>query len=265
VKAREAASAGGVRAMARSPRREAASGRGPAIRFSSLGAERLQTMLDAGREARDCMRVLAKTGHNIVGELIPAASRFYQWDHYPKGDVFDPASHAQYYYHAHPEKDRPAEHGHFHTFLRPGGMPKGVKPAPLADYVPPADPNAALSHLVGISMDAYGAPTSLFTTNRWVTDETWYRAEDVVRMLDFFAVDLAHPSWPVNRWIGALVALFRPQIEHLVKQRDAAIAAATRRSRGNVYENRALAILSAMAIDIDQQIAAIEAALERAR
>ncbi len=251
--------------MARSARRAQPPARAPVIRFSGLGAERLESMLDAGREAKNCMRVLAKTGTNIVAELIPPAAAFYQWDHYPKGDVFDPATHAQYYYHAHPEKDRPAEHGHFHTFLRPGGMPKGVAPAPLPDYAPAADPNAALAHIAGIAMNEFGAPTTLFTTNRWVTDETWYRAEDVIRMIDFFAIDLAHPSWPANRWITAMVALFRPQIEHLVKQRDAAIAAFQKKSRGNVYENRDLAIVTSMAIDVDQQVAAIEAALERAR
>jgi hypothetical protein len=238
----------------------------PVFRFASLGRARLEAMLDAGREVKNCMRVLAKDGGNVVGELLRDVATFYEWDHYPKGDVYDRATHAQYYYHAHPEAERPGEHGHFHTFLRPLGMPRGIKPLPLPGRAPAAEPNAALSHLVAIGMDHFGQPVSLFTTNRWVTDETWYRAEDVIRMLDFFEIDLAHPSWPVNRWISALVPLFRPQIEWLVKRRDETVAAwLKKKPRANVHENRALNVTSEMAIDAERQVAAVEQALENAR
>ena len=240
-------------------------GAAPAVRFASLGRARLETMLDAGREVRNCMRVLAKDGANVVAELLRDAPSFYEWDHYPKGDVYDRATHAQYYYHAHPEHERPSEHGHFHTFLRSAGMPRGIKPLPIPGAAPAAS-NAALSHLVAIGMDRFGQPVSLFATNRWVTDETWYRAEDVIRMLDFFEVDLAHPSWPVNRWISAMVPLFRPQIEWLMKRRDEAVAAwLKKKPRTRVYEDRGLNVASEMAIDVERQIAAVEQALETAR
>jgi len=59
---------------------------------------------------------------------------FYEWNHYPEGDVYDPDSHAQYYYHAHPPQLRGGdEHGHFHTFLRPRGMPSGTMPLMLPE------------------------------------------------------------------------------------------------------------------------------------
>ena len=238
----------------------------PVFRFASLGRARLEAMLDAGREVKNCMRVLAKGGSNVVGELLRDVVTFYEWDHYPKGDVYDRVTHAQYYYHAHPEAERPGEHGHFHTFLRPLGMPRGIKPLPVPGRAPAAEPNAALSHLVAVGMDHFGQPVSLFTTNRWVTDETWYRAEDVIRMLDFFEIDLAHPSWPVNRWISALLPLFRPQIEWLVKRRDESVAAwHKKKPRANVYEDRGLNVASEMAIDVERQVAAIEQALENAR
>ncbi len=212
------------------------------------------------------MRVLAKSGGNIVAELLRDTPNFYEWDHYPKGDIYDPATHAQYYYHAHPEHERPGEHGHFHTFLRPAGMPRGLKPLPVPSRTSPAGRHAALSHLIAIGMDRFGQPVSLFTTNRWVTDETWYRAEDVIRMLDFFEIDLAHPSWPANRWVSAMIALFRPQIEWLIKRRDETVEAwLKRRARGDVYEDRALNVTSEIAIDVERQIAAIEEALEKAR
>ncbi|MCH7600783.1 MAG: hypothetical protein IH973_13595, partial [Myxococcales bacterium] len=35
-----------------------------------------------------------------------------EWDHYPKGDIYDHGSHSQYFYHAHPTELRGGEHGH---------------------------------------------------------------------------------------------------------------------------------------------------------
>ncbi|MFQ5347114.1 MAG: hypothetical protein ACE5ED_04615 [Rhodothalassiaceae bacterium] len=230
--------------------------------FSDLSRERLEAMREAGERVRECCRVLAKTEDNVVGEVLRGQGTFYEWDHYPKGDVYDPETHAQYYYHAHPAELRGGEHGHFHCFLRPGGMPNGVRPAPLPDYTPPKDPDDALSHLVAISMDRAGFPIRLFTTNRWVTGEAWYRAADVTRMLDRFVIDLARPSWATNIWITAMLRLFRPQIEQLLHLRDRTVAAwQESHPDANVFEDRALEITSVMEISVDDQIAAVRRAL----
>jgi hypothetical protein len=235
--------------------------------FGLLSRGELQVMAEAAREVLNCQRVLTKTGDNIVGEVLRGAGTFYEWRHYPQGDIYDAEHHAQYYYHAHPEEERVSgEHGHFHTFLRPLGMPPGVHPAPLPDLKEPSSENEALSHLVGVSMNRAGLPIRLFTTNRWVTGETWYAAGDVVRMLDCFVIDHARPSWPANRWITALMRMFRPQIVELLHARDAEI----HRLRSiapeiNVFEDRNLEVTSEMRVSIEDQIARIELALARAR
>ncbi|MEE8334182.1 MAG: hypothetical protein V3R85_10065 [Alphaproteobacteria bacterium] len=232
------------------------------VDFSSLSRDRLEDMEAAGREVLDCHRVLAKTSHNIVGEVLRDQGKFYEWNHYPEGDLYDHITHAQFYYHAHPQELRGGEHGHFHTFLRPQGMPKGVQPALVPDLVLPEGENEALSHLIAISMDPSGVPIRLFTTNRWVTGEVWYAADDVRAMLDSFEIDLALPSWPVNRWIGAMVRLFRPQIGALIDARDGAVEAWTGAYPDrDVYEDRELELTSVMDIDTDAQIAAVSAAL----
>jgi Domain of unknown function (DUF6969) len=223
-------------------------------------------MAEAGREVLEWQRVLAKTGDNVVGEVLRGARAIYEWNHYPEGDVYDPASHAQYYYHAHPKDERPDEHGHFHTFLRPLGMPDGVRPAPLRDYVPPEHPNDALTHLVAISMNDKGAAIQLFTTNRWVTGETWYAARDVIAMLDCFAIDLARPSWPANRWVTAMMRLFRPQIEELLWERDRGVAAWQRRNpKVDVFEDSRLEVPSKADISVDDQMRHILGALKPPR
>ncbi len=234
------------------------------VDFDTLSDSELRAMRRAGEIVVDCHRVLAKTGDNIVGEILKDHGTFYEWDHYPPGDVYDFETHGQYYYHAHPPEERPGEHGHFHTFLRPKGMPPDVRPAPVPDFAMPEDEDDALSHLAAISMDARGFPIKLFTTNRWVTGEIWYSADDVCRMLERFEIDLAHPSWPVNLWITNMIVLFRPQIRLLLRRRDEVVEAWQRdHPESNVYEDRNLEVTSEVAISIDDQIRAIEDALAR--
>ena len=218
----------------------------------------LLAMRAAGAEVRECTRVLRKVNLNVVGEVLKGQGQFLRLNHYPKGDVYDRETHAQYYYHAH----RAGEHGHFHLFLRASGMPPGCAPVPEAAGRDWPAGDQALSHLVAISMDRFGVPTGLFTTNRWVTAETWYPAGDVLRMLPRFAVDHAWPSWPTNRWLTAMVRLFRPQIAALVQARDAALAArrASHPDR-DVFEDRDVEVLSETPIAVDAQIAAVERAL----
>ena len=205
-----------------------------------------------------------KAGLNIVGEVLRDAlnrgETFYEFEHYPADDVYDRVTHAQYYYHAH--RSEVGEHGHFHTFLRPKGMPAGVAPIdyPATDPWPQGD--AALSHLIAIAMDSYGYPTALFTVNRWVTAEAWYPAAQVIAMLDRFKIDHAFPSWPVNRWISALFVLYRPHIETLLEQRDARIWAWAEAHPGaDVFEDRALDVTSQLPISVETTLAQVEQAI----
>lgn len=218
----------------------------------------LERVAEAAAEAVSCIRVLEKSGSNLVAEVL-ADREFIEYDHYPPDDVYDPETHAQYYFHAHPQtRGEWNDYGHFHTFLRPHGMPPDIHPVPLRDTRPDETGNEALSHLIAISMNREGRPVRLFTTNRWVTDETWYRADDVIRMLDRFAIDLSRPSWPLNRWITAMFVLYREEMETLIRQRDEAVARWRRSRPGeDVFEDRALEVTSGMAIDLDEKLADI--------
>ena len=232
------------------------------IKMSTLSPETLTSMLAGGEEIEECYRVMAKTGDNVVGELLRNQGTFYQWNHYPNGDIYDHATHSQYFYHAHVKGQRKGEHGHFHTFLRAKGMPAGIAPiAYSGDAEWPVD-DKALSHLIGISMNPKGFPIGLFSVNRWVTGEAWYTADDVVAMFGRFNIDHASPSWPANRWITAMLRLFHPQIIELVYKRDVVVADWQRKYPDrDVYEDRDLEITSTMAISVDKQIAGVRAAL----
>jgi hypothetical protein len=220
----------------------------------------------------EARRELAGRNANIVSEVMAGEAAISDWRHYPEGEVYDPKSHAQYFYHAHPVRGRAVrEHGHFHTFLRAEGMPVGVAPLLLPEVavaVAPALPPQApplkrgimeeVSHLVAIAVEAQGEPIRLFTTNRWVTGETWYPAEDVIRMLDRFVVTEVDPSETLNRWLGAMLRLFRPQIAELLQLRDQAVMAWRRRRRTHVFDDPALEITSSLDISIDAQCAFLD-------
>ena len=144
---------------------------------------------------------------------------------------------------AHAGAQRPAhEHGHFHTFLRePGQRP---------------------SHIVAIAMDFHGRPNRLFTANRWVSKERWLAAPQLIAKLDRFTIDLPRPSRWVNRWLAALLRLFRPEIEELLRQRDAVLAEWGRRHPGaDPLASRELEIPSQREISLSGQIDQVARAL----
>ena len=224
----------------------------------NLSKKRLESMAAAGERILECYRVLRKTEDNVVGEVLRGQGEFFEMDHYPKGDVYDPETHSQYYYHSH----RADEHGHFHTFLREKGMPEGLTPIDQSEAPFMGERDDTLSHLIAISMNRAGYPISLFTTNRWVGAEHWYGAEDVIALLDCFMMDLAQPSWPVNIWITNMVRLFRPQIEELVRERDKAVADWRKRYQDrDVFEDRELEITSLQDISVEKQIKRVNKAL----
>lgn len=225
---------------------------------------RLEAMLEAGAQIEECYRLLKKSDRNIVGQVLEHHGTFYEYDHYPPGDVYDAETHAQYYYHSHrPEK---GEHGHFHTFLRAKGMPKSAEPAPYSGEWERPMGTDALAHIIAISMDSPGYPICLFTTNRWVTAETFYPAGDVIAMMDRFEIDHVYPCLAVNQWMGAMVSLFRPDIEELLLERDRCIADWQDNHPGeDVYEDRDLEVTSIRRISVPKQVTAVRKAIQRRR
>jgi hypothetical protein len=224
--------------------------------MSDLSRETLLRMANAGVKAVACIADVHARRSNLVIEALRGSRDFTEWEHYPPDDVRDPKSHAQYYFHAHPpeERDHP-DYGHFHLFVRPKGMPPRIRPGEMGDSVPSASDNEALSHLIAISMTPAGLPERLFTTNRWVTGETWYRAADVIGMLDRFVIDLDHPSRSLNDWLTTTVVLFRPQIEDLLIERDRVILQwQADHADTDVFEDRRLEIVSSIRISLHNQI-----------
>src|SRR5690606_25279720 len=73
-------------------------------------------------------------------------------------------------------------------------------------------------HLVAVGVDAMGQLQRLFTVARHVVDDTDLPAEERVRLLERFDVQLSQPDYLVNRWLTAVLAAYRDEIAELICQ-----------------------------------------------
>ncbi|WP_240230639.1 DUF6969 family protein [Devosia lacusdianchii] len=183
----------------------------------------------AAQEIAFCEAILAKSGENVLRETLRDAP-VEAWSHYPAGDVFDPNSGAQWYYHCHVPAADGVEHGHFHCFVRPEGA-KGP-----------------VHHVVAVGVDAFGRLHRLFTVNQWVVGDNWLAAEPTIALLDRFDVQLAKPSYLVNRWLTAVLRRYEGEIAELIRERDRRLDAHVPPEGVTVREDRGLEVTSALVI-----------------
>ena len=187
----------------------------------------------------------AQRGDSAPARLLEPGSEFVEWAHYPQPDAVAPGSGWRFYYHAHAARQRLAgEHGHFHIFVPP-----------------PADTEAMAanrySHLVGISVDARGLPLRLFTTNRWVTDETWQDAASLERHLRRPGLHEADPS-DVALWLDNLLVLFADEIAALLEARDRRLADGVGGLDRRRLEDHRLRIPSQCRVNLARRVAALD-------
>ena len=140
-------------------------------KLKTLPIEKLQEMLKAGKEVLEWTDCLKKTKSHIIQEISKQKELFWRVDFRSIKGAFDEKSYAQYYYHSHRNN---GEHGHFHLFLRRGGMPPQVAPLFYDQRNCTLNDIDTYAHIIAISMDHEGQPIGLFTTNKWVTGEDWY-------------------------------------------------------------------------------------------
>lgn len=192
---------------------------GERMTFENLDDQELALAADAANEVLHWQTILAKTGHGIVTEFLRGVDELQTDQLYPEDTVEDKETGCQYYFHAH--SDRPQEYGHFHTYVMESGLPKAVRAQAPASMGEHNNKWRTHCHLVGISVASNGIPTELFTLNHWSSQEAKFALDDLPTILDRFDVTHAIPSYPVNRWITAVLKMYRPVILDLFEQRSA--------------------------------------------
>lgn len=187
-------------------------------------------------------------GISVVQKTLENTERHLSMQHYPKGDRIDFQLGGQYFYHCHRENHLTTEHGHFHCFLRQTGIPKHIRRTPKLNW----KPQNSMTHLVAIGMNQQGQPIRLFTVNRWVTDETWYAAQQTRHLIKRFKLNLQDKSpWQtIDRWVEGMVHLFSPHILWLHQQRDVVMQC----SSPECYEDRNIEELSSLDIQLSDYI-----------
>ncbi len=199
----------------------------------------------------DSTTAMFAEGRPLMNRLLPSDAPAQIWQHYPPDDVVNGVAGSRYFYHCHPPAERGAgEHGHFHLFLDKSAM--DARAVPL--IAPPAsasdEPRADVVHIAALAISTDGLPISWFATNRWVTDEWLYPAEAVSAALGRFDLRGRDGDPLINDWLTAMVGLARADLETLLAERDAVLAA-----RDLTGEDRAVEITGAKAISLEELLA----------
>jgi hypothetical protein len=189
-----------------------------------------EDLVRAAQEALFCEQVLLKGGDSVLRATLRDAP-VVAWTHYPPGDVYDPVSGGQWYYHCH-LPPAVAEHGHFHCFVRPAGK------------------DGPVHHLVAVGVDPHGRLQRLFTVNQWVVDDAWLDAEATIAVLERFDMQMPQPSYLTNRWLTAILRLYAQDIAALIRERDATLARHSPPEGVATRDDRSLEVTSECSVDL---------------
>lgn len=196
----------------------------------------------------DCLRSFVQLGKVPLAVAVEQSAAPQTWQHYKPAaaNALDGRRGAlHYYYHAHASPGATSdEHGHFHLFAQLGNDATGV---------------SRYTHLAAIGVDARGMPCRLFTTNRWVTNETWLPANRVLALSEKIAAVPAAANDDIERWLRALLGVFAPQMAKLLCHRDRRMNVRQRSGRRpGLFEDRRMYVISQCPVSVGQQLAAID-------
>ena len=194
----------------------------------------------------EALTALERRGHNLVTALV-GENAFVEQQHYPDDEIFDATSGAQYFLHVHRGQ---GESGHIHCFLRAHAFRGRHRPRFCFAREP-----SGITHVVAVALDANGRPSGLFTTNLWVTEDDWYSADALTDCLDALSWDDAPGPADVNAALTALFAMYRPEVEDLLRARDQRLNEISRRAyRLRELTDESLEILSHTDIDLEKTL-----------
>ncbi|MHB8679186.1 MAG: DUF6969 family protein [Rudaea sp.] len=201
----------------------------------------MRYMREGARRLVDLLGEFAAGGVTPLGMALGEDTAL-TWQQYArKCDTARRADDWFFYYHSH-DRSVHGEHGHFHVFRRLPGQSA-------------TDGKEGYAHLIGIGVDARGLPRRLFTTNRWVTNESWRDARDEINALERIVAARSPAASPLLGWLRALLAAFTPQIALLLAHRDRRVIT---HGGARVFEDRRMHVLSECAVSLQTQMTAID-------
>ena len=188
-------------------------------------------------------------GVPLMNHVLPKDGAAEIWEHYPDGDIVNGEAGSRFFYHSHPPGERiDGEHGHFHLFFAKESMPSEANPLiPAPDLEQDEEPRVDVVHIAALSISLEGLPMQWFTTNRWVTDEWVYPADDIMAQIERFDLRGQQGDPLINQWLTAMVGLSRGKIGQLLAERDVQL-----RAKDMTGEDNAVEIMSAAPINFEE-------------
>ena len=215
------------------------------------------TPVEAAHTVIETITQMAQEQKPLMLRVVPEEGAKF-WTHYPIKDARDKFCKSRWYYHVHAPGSRDEdEHGHFHLFLHRSQLPDGLEPK----VWPPQgeDAKAHVTHLIGLSINTVGIPRAWFSVNRFVTNEFLFPADTMIDHLPDFNVDHTAEDDLVNRFVTAMVALYREEIAQLLRERDAKQAELEAEHGEAGYEKASgVEVLSQIPIDLDEKISSLD-------
>ena len=214
----------------------------------SLGRVRRSRARVAGNRLIDCLQGFVDTGRAPLAHVLGDQTRATTWQQYQGTDgapVDSTSGELHYFYHAHAMRGAAeAEHGHFHLFAQLGADVGGTP---------------RYTHLLAIGVDARGLPLRLFTTNRWVTDETWTSANRVIALTAKISAAGVPDDSCVQHWLRLQLGVFAPQIAELLRHRDRRMGLRLQRGgRPGLFEDRRIHVISQCQVSVEHQLMALD-------
>ena len=215
------------------------------------------TPVEAAHTVIETITQMAQEQKPLMLRVVPEEGAKF-WTHYPIKDARDKFCKSRWYYHVHAPGSRDEdEHGHFHLFLHRSQLPDGLEPK----VWPPQgeDAKAHVTHLIGLSINTVGIPRAWFSVNRFVTNEFLFPADTMIDHLPDFNVDHTAEDDLVNRFVTAMVALYREEIAQLLRERDAKQAELEAEHGEAGYEKASgVEVLSQIPIDLDEKLGSLD-------
>jgi len=220
--------------------------------LAAVPHKELVGMLQAAGEIQSCVDKLRREKSSVLKNILSGQRTVTVLQPYPQESVTDATSGSQYYFHSHGH--RGDEVGHFHTFVYESqfdGEVRVVNDRPTNDK---SGSSPRYAHLVAIAVSAESKVVRLFTTNQWVTQETFFSDGTVGKLVDKFSVsDEESNGQPIlNCWVNSTLRFYRPQILWLIAQRENRIKLwQQKHPDASVFEEKELEELSSLDVDFE--------------
>lgn len=157
------------------------------------------------------------------------------FQHYPADAYYFGNQNWRAYYHSHRSPlNLDQEHGHLHIFTR-------------------NNIDEEWAHCFALSMDKFGQPQYIFTTNLWVTEGAWLEVDQLIKSLHQLEDDNGEDLLILD-WLTSFILTFQDEIKDAIVKRDDTFSIYSRDDINECFEDRNLYHLSIIPVSLQRKL-----------